>query len=401
MPPLFGIVVGWGFVILMSMAAYVGIVKADTELIANAVLSSPIWLWILYLLIKHIGYFFNLLTFFVKNPYIQIHDDGMIVNHYEVDRKPTLITWSDIKVVFAKQDLYNTHQLCLLYFTKNNDTIKSKRLFIHTKAIIYDDEIYKKDDLFDCLCQLADEISTIKREKCPPISTMMTDELMYELCGELNVAKNSLCSSKLGRFDDVEWRLVEPIFFPALCLVVTLICFFLGTFPLSKLSNQEVSLASIAPNLFFSSIMILMGLICFNIFLKSALSSFGYYSSKIKLDNQGIKIYQHNKSKQMLFISWGQVYQARAEYVKHSYDVCIDTSVHTDDDVVATIKIRVDSLFPMLFPDYKEKAVDIANVINHNVRLLKGRQHHKSLSYVAVDVGGYGQYSFLDVVPYE
>lgn len=385
MTPLFGIVVGWGFVILMSMAAYVDIVKADTELIANAVLSSPIWLWILYLLIKHIGYFFNLLTFFIKNPYMQIDDDGIIINHYDMGVKPVLITWSQINVIFATNDFSRHHQLSLLYRkesepSKHKNTNEYKKLCIVTKAIVYDDEVYTGEELFDCLCQICHEIDVIRREKSPQVAIKPERLIQWR------------------EFDDREWRLEEPIFFPVLCLVVALICFFLGTFPLSKLSNQGVSLASIAPILFFFSIMILMGLICFNIFLKIALS---LYSSKIKLDNQGIKIYQYNKSKQMLFISWEQVYQARAEYVKHSYDVCIDTLVYPDDDIVVTIKIRVDSLFPMLSPDYKEKAVDIANAINHNVPLLKGRQHHKSLSYVAVDVGYYGRYSFLDVVPYE
>ncbi|WP_066802043.1 hypothetical protein [Moraxella oblonga] len=294
--PVFWIVVGWGFVFFMFVAIYEGIVSADLVFISNAIFFSPVLLGILYLLIKNIGYFFNLLTFFIKNPYIQIYDDGIVVNHYDVDVKPVLIAWSQIKAIFATKDFSVHHQLCLLYdkeskSPKHKNTNEYKKLFIHTKAIIYDGETYKGGDLFDCLCQLADEISAIKREKCPPHESSAT---------------MSHHTTKRGRFDDREWRLVEPIFFPALYLVVTLICFFLGiTFPLSKLSNQGVSLASIAPNLFFASIMILMGLICVNVFLKSALSSFGYYSSKIQLDNQGIKIYQYNKSKQMLFISWG------------------------------------------------------------------------------------------------
>ncbi|WP_066802041.1 hypothetical protein [Moraxella oblonga] len=81
--------------------------------------------------------------------------------------------------------------------------------------------------------------------------------------------------------------------------------------------------------------------------------------------------------------------------------MCIETLVYPDDDIVVAIKIRVDSLFPMLFPDYKEKALDIVNAINNSVYPPKGRQDNKSLLRMSVDVGGYGQYSFLDVVPYE
>lgn len=383
--PVFFIALCWGFVILVSLVIYESIVNADTYTIANLIFFSPIWLGILYLLIKHVGYFFNLLTFFVKNPYIQIDDDGIIINHHEVDTKPTLITWSNIKAVFATKDFDDYHTLYVLYdkeSSKRKNTNEYQKLLIHTKAIVYDDEIYKKDDLFDCLCQLADEINIIKREKCPPHESSATV---------------SHHTTKRGRFDGREWRLVEPIFFPILSLVVSLICFYLGiTFPLSKLSSQGVSLASIAPNLFFASIMILMGLICVNIFLKNVSSP-----SKIKLDNQGIKIYQHNKSKQMLFISWEQVYQAKSEYGRHCYYVCIETLVYLDDDIVVTIKIRVDSLFPILSPDYEEKAVDIVNAINNSVYPPKGRQDNKSLLRRSVDVGSYGQYSFLDVVPYE
>ncbi|AWY20488.1 hypothetical protein B0182_04285 [Moraxella bovis] len=74
--------------------------------------------------------------------------------------------------------------------------------------------------------------------------------------------------------------MVEPIAFPMLCAVVAFICFFLGTtFPMSALSKKGVSLANIAPNLFFASIMILMRLIFFKIFLKFILS-LGKYASK-------------------------------------------------------------------------------------------------------------------------
>lgn len=381
--PAFWIVVGWGFVFFMFVAIYVSIINADTYAIANLIFFSPVLLGILYFLIKHIGYLFNLLTFFVKNPYMQIDDDGIIINHHEVDTKPSLITWSKIKAVFATKDFDNCHKLCVLYdkeSSKYKNTNEYQKLFIHTKAIIYDDEVYTGEELFDCLCQLADEISAIKREKCPPHESSAT---------------MSHHTTKHGRFDDVEWRLVEPIFFPALCLVVTLICFYLGiTFPLSKLLSQEVSLASIAPNLFFASIMILMGTICFNVFLKIALS---LYSSKIRLDNQGIKIYQYNKSKQMLFIPWEQVYQAKAEYGRHSYNVCIDVLVCADNDIVITIKIGIYSLFPMLFPDYKAKALDIVSAINDCINSPQNHQRKLPLLYA----GGYGQYSFLDVVPYE
>ncbi|WP_211271648.1 hypothetical protein, partial [Moraxella bovis] len=58
-------------------------------------------------------------------------------------------------------------------------------------------------------------------------------------------------------------------------------------------------------------------------------------------------------------------------------------------------------LFPMLSSDYKQKAKDISTTINWYVHLLATHQHTRYLSHSVADVGGYGRYSFFDMVDYE
>ncbi|UYZ67479.1 hypothetical protein LP109_05840 [Moraxella bovis] len=128
---IFWLVVAWVFVIGILWIAYVGIVRFDPDIIANTIFLVPIALWILYLLIKHIDYCFGLFDFLIKNPYLNIEDDGITIYHYEINTKPVFIHWSDIKVAFAKQDLQGNH-----FNIKNaKNESENKKLLIYTKAV--------------------------------------------------------------------------------------------------------------------------------------------------------------------------------------------------------------------------------------------------------------------------
>ncbi|STY93865.1 Uncharacterised protein [Moraxella bovis] len=74
--------------------------------------------------------------------------------------------------------------------------------------------------------------------------------------------------------------------------------------------------------------------------------------------------------KEMLYIPWEQVFQARSRYHRHCCYVDIDVFVYADDVHTVTINIRVDSLFPGFSPKSMLHP-PMVDIMKHQVKCFK------------------------------